>query len=143
MGRILACEQEGNLYTAEVEVEGYEKLNSWKRKLTMDASECTWIVEDVIDAKEAVEIDWLLHSLSQPVEDDEKVIIQRNGIRLEISVQEGLLSEVLISDTYDVDLNAGLPPEHHVTMPQQYHMQWKTKRDNKHLIKVKMKVVSE
>lgn len=141
VGKILSCEQSDSRYTAEVEVEGYEKLNTWRRKLTMDALKHTLVVEDVIVAKEDVEIEWLLHSLGEPGDQDGITIIERHGIRLEITVQEGLQPEAVLSDTYDVDLNAGLPKEQHVTMPQQYHMKWTTPaRKKEHRIRVLLKI---
>ena len=39
-----------------------------------------------------------------------------------------------------IDLNEGEPEQYHVTMPEQFHMSWKTAPKKKHHIVVKMKI---
>ena len=45
-------------------------------------------------------------------------------------------------ESYDVDLNEGEPEQFHVTMPQQYHMTWKTEAKREHRIVVQMRIIA-
>ena len=66
--------------------------------------------------------------------------LARNGWRLEIIPEAGELSGGEISDQYDVPLNAGEPEQYHVTMPQQYHMRFHTRKKQVHDIRVRYRV---
>ena len=45
-----------------------------------------------------------------------------------------------IKDQYDIDLNAEVPKEYQVTMPQQYHVYYTAEKATKHVIKVRFSV---
>ena len=64
--------------------------------------------------------------------------MERKGEKLEIEAQD--ISLVEITDKYDTDLNDGVPKEYHVTMPQQYHIYFKSKKSKNHKIVVKYKI---
>ena len=69
------------------------------------------------------------------------IVIERNGVRLDVQPLEGLDVHAQITDQFGVDLNEGEPEAYHVTMPPQYHMAWRTtKSQTEHHIKVQMKI---
>ncbi len=152
VGEILTCTEKEGVYTAALDLsKAYPMLEKYVRHLTMDEKACTFTVEDDVYADEPVQIDWLLHSLSQPKEhmvdaaecksENVYVSIQRNGIRLDVHPESGLDVHANISDKFGVDVNEGEPEAYHVTMPTQYHMTWRTaKAKTEHHIKVSMNI---
>lgn len=157
VGEIVTCTENDGVYTAVLDLTGaYPMLEKYVRHLIMDEKACTLTVMDDVYAKEPVQIDWLLHSLSEPIESSETtellesasdkagcVVIERNGVRLDVQPQEGLDVHAQITDQFGVDLNEGEPEAFHVSMPKQYHMAWRTtKPKTEHHIKVQMKVTS-
>jgi len=138
-GKILSCEEKDGIKKAVLDIsEAYASLQSFQRTFTL--MEDRLLVEDEIEAREPVVITYPLHSLSRPVEENGEVIVERGEVRLHIRLMEGELGECEISDRYEVDLNEGEPEEYHVTMPQQYHMQWKTPRKKTHRIVVEYEI---
>jgi hypothetical protein len=74
--------------------------------------------------------------LSQPTSDGNNVILERENVKMTIIPDENLtLSE--ISSKFDVDVNDGQPPEHHVTEKDQYHIYYKTQKSKSHKFEVK------
>lgn len=144
-GKIESCEQNGRIFTARLNLSNaYESIDSWTRCFTMDAAEKTLIVEDVISGADAHQLEWLLHSLSEPVISYGKIVIVRSGIRLIVEPMEGLLSDVQISDRFETDLNAGRPEYcEKAVAPQQFHMKWKTQKAKEHRIAVKFTIEKE
>ncbi|MBQ4051119.1 MAG: heparinase II/III family protein [Oscillospiraceae bacterium] len=141
IGSVGACHQNGSIYTAELDLDdAHPALRNWKRKLTMDADERTLMVEDFVEADNEVTLDWLLHSLSRPEADGNGAFLTRNGICLDICPLEGIDTAAEIIDYFPVDLNEGEPEQYHVTMPEQFHMTWKTEKKKSHHIIVKMKI---
>lgn len=136
VGKIISCEEKGDIRKAVVEMsEAYNNLKLWRRTFTL-TKDCVW-VEDEIEAAEPVQITYPLHMLAMPVErQDGTVYVQRRNAGLLISPLEGELSECVITDRFEVDLNAGEPEAYHVSMPPQYHMSWKTPKKTSHYIKV-------
>lgn len=141
-GKVESCEQKGDIFTAKLDLSNaYESLDSWQRCLTMDASAGTLIVEDTVCGAQAHQLDWLLHSLSEPKAEAELVTIVRKGIRLTIEPLEGLCPGVKITDEFETDLNAGIPEDQQkVDAPRQYHMKWQTAKAKTHKIVVKFTV---
>ncbi len=148
MGETVTCTEKDGIYTAELDLTGaYPMLQKYVRHLIMDEKACTLTVRDDVYAKEPVQIDWLLHSLSEPIESTSDkagcVVIERNGVRLDVQPQTGLDVHTRITDQFGVDLNEGEPEAFHVSMPKQYHMAWRTaKPKTEHHIKVQMKITS-
>ena len=144
VGEILTCSENNGVYTIVLDLsKAYPMLEKYVRQLIMDEKACMLTVLDDVYAKEPVEVDWLLHSLSEP-EVDEKgnVRIERKGVRLDVQPQIDLDVQAVISDRFGVDLNEGEPEAYHVTMPRQYHMAWRSVETKKeHHIKVKMKII--
>ena len=141
VGSVGACRKADNIYTAELELsDAHPALKSWKRILTMDADALTLTVEDFAEAEKEVTLDWLLHSLSRPEADGNGAFLIRNGIRLDIRPLEGIDTAAEIIDRFPVDLNEGEPEQYHVTMPEQFHMTWKTAPAKQHHIIVKMQI---
>lgn len=142
IGDIEYCRQSGNVFEALMDLDNaYETLSGWKRKLTMDADAKTLIVEDTLSADDPVILDWALHTLSQPTEENGTVYVRRNGITLKIEVLEGLNGKVIFSNKFDTDLNEGIAPENHAVMPKQYHIKWQTDNKKEHYIKVKLSIL--
>lgn len=144
VGSVGECGQDGNIYTAVLELDNaHPALIHWQRKLIMDADTLTLTVEDRVEAEKDVALSWLLHSLSRPEADGNGAHLTRNGIRLDIKPVEGISGGVDIIDYFPVDLNEGEPEQYHVTMPDQFHMTWKTEAKKKHHIIVEMKITKE
>lgn len=142
VGEILACAEKEGIYTAELDLtKAYPMLQKYVRRLILDEKTCTLTVKDDVYADKPLQLDWLLHSLSQPTAtEDGCITIERNGVRLEVQPQKGLDVHAKITDQFDVDLNEGEPEAFHVTMPPQYHMAWRTERKAEHHISVQMKI---
>lgn len=111
----------------------YDNITLWQRSLQLQGNCLT--VTDTVEAEQAVEVLYPLHTLSQPCARDGRVFVERKGQTLEI-IPEGLtLAE--ITDKPDVDLNEGVPAEDAVTMPPQYHIYFRTEKAKKHTITVR------
>ena len=107
----------------------------------MDTAEKNLIIEDTISDTDEHQLEWLLHSLSEPRAEEDKIIIIREGIKLTIEPMLGLLPEVQITNRFDVDLNAGIPEAREKAVaPAQFHMKWRTKKGKEHRIVVKFTV---
>lgn len=143
VGEIVTCTENDGVYIADLDLtKAYPMLKKYIRHLIMDEKACTLTVQDDVYAKEPVQIDWLLHSLSEPEADGKgNVMIERKGVRLDVQPQNGLDVHAVISDQFGVDLNEGEPEAYHVTMPKQYHMAWRTIEPKaEHHMKVQMKI---
>ncbi len=135
VGRIVYCREEGGVKTAQLDLTAaYESLAKWVRTFTL--SGLTLIIEDEIEALKDVVITYPLHSLGCPKQVGDEVWIEREGITLKVRPLEGELTDCEISDRFETDLNEGEPQGYHVTMPQQYHMKWKTPAKKVHKIVV-------
>ena len=106
----------------------------------MDAKAKTLLVEDELKAENDVKLTWMLHTLSLPKEENGRITVVRNKIKLSIEILEGLLPEISISDSFDVDLNEGIPNEKKAVMPPQYHITFKSASAKSHKIRVKFTV---
>ena len=140
--RIVSCSDEGERKTAVLDLSAaYPSLELWRRTLILEAGRLT--VTDEIDGREEVEITWPIHTLSRPEADGNAVRVTRRGVSMRAEPAEGglVLSEIL--DRFPVDLNAGQPTAYHVTMPQQFHVFWRTERKRHHRITVVMTVSAD
>ena len=125
------------LVAGSCETDSYVKIAQ-----TMDAAAKTLTVEDTLCSKEEHTLQWLLHSLGEPVAEGSKVMIERKGIRLTIEPLEGLLPEAEIKDEYDVKINEGARGQYNkLVLPKQYHMKWQTASAKIHRIAVKLTVI--
>lgn len=143
VGEILTCTEKDGVYTAELDLtEAYPMLQKYVRRLILNEKTCTLTVQDDVYADKPVQLEWLLHSLSQPTaEEDGRISVVRNGVRLDVQPQVGLDVHAEITDQFGVDLNEGEPEAFHVTMPPQYHMAWRTSEAKpEHHINVQMKI---
>ena len=111
MGEIMTCTEKDGVYTADLDLtKAYPMLEKYVRHLVMDEKACTLTVIDDVYAKEPVQIDWLLHSLSEPVKNEKgNVVIERKGVRLDVYPQTGLDVHAVINDQFGVDVNEGEP----------------------------------
>ena len=142
---ILSCTQNGDLFEALLDLDNaYPTLSSWRRRLTMDAAARTLTVEDTVTAAEGeVTLDFLLHTLSRPVDTGAAVLVVRNGITLRIEVLEGLCPTPEILDTFAVDLNAGVNYEEKAVAPPQFHIRYTSKRAATHTLRVRLSIEKE
>ena len=141
-GKVVSCTREGDLFTALLDLDqAYEEIDSWKRQIVMDGAAKTVIIRDTLCSGQAHTLQWLLHSLGAPREEDGKVIIERKGVRLTVEALEGLLPAVQIKDEYDVKINEGARGQYNkLVLPKQYHMKWQTASAKNHRIAVKLTV---
>ena len=130
------------MFTALLDLDqAYEEIDSWKRQIVMDGAAKTVIIRDTLCSGQAHTLQWLLHSLGAPREEDGKVIIERKGVRLTVEALEGLLPAVQIKDEYDVKINEGARGQYNkLVLPKQYHMKWQTASAKNHRIAVKLTV---
>ena len=125
-GKVLYAreDEDGILQGAVDPSEAYEHVIAWTRAFAL--TEDTLTVTDHVELDAPYSLDYLLHSLSQPQHMSNGMQLERNGWTLQIVPKCGDLTDPQISDRFDVDLNEGEPESYHVSMPQQYHMRWKT-----------------
>jgi len=126
-GEIISCSQKENLLYGELDLTAaYPMLKVWNRRFYLEPGGIL-VVKDHIEADKPVTISWLLHTLSEPKEGNEGIVsLERNGIHLDIRPVSGLIKSCSITDKFDVDINEGVPPKYHVTMPPQFHLTWHT-----------------
>ena len=134
VGKIVSVDKENKKCLLDMST-AYPDINLCQRELSLEDSCLT--VTDTVKADTEVEITYPLHTLSLPYEKDGKVIVERKGEKLEITSP---LTLEAITDKYDVDLNDGVPEEYHATMPQQYHIYFKSKKQKEHKIITKLKI---
>lgn len=97
----------------------------------------TLIVEDRIDADTPVTVEYLLHTLSRPETDGTAASVARHDSRLRITPLTGGLTDCTVADEYDTPLNEGVPEAYQVTMPEQFHLRWRTEAKIHHCITVR------
>ena len=133
VGRFISVDKDNKACVMDMS-SAYPNISKWHRTLKLDNSGLT--VKDEIESKNDVEITYCLHTLSQPVANDNAVRVERNGKAMTIVPDSNLtLSE--ISDKFDVDVNDGQPEEFHVKTEPQYHIYYKTEKAKTHTFEVK------
>ena len=141
-GNILSAQDHGEYLAAAIDPSpAYPQILSWERHFSLTANEL--LVTDHIQLDAPHQITWLLHTLSRPEKQRDKISMLRKNIRLCIQPESGLLPTVSIRDEYDVPLNAGEPDEYHVSMPPQFHLAWETKKQQTHEIRVRFLITKE
>ncbi len=140
-GKILSCgsDENGTRQAVLDLTASYPMLREWLRTLKI-VDKHTAVIEDRITAEDAVTVTYALHTLSLPEPSGEGFSATRNGKRMEVLPEPGQFVSRVISDTYDVDLNTGVPKAYHVTMPQQYHVYFETEKKSVHHLRVVIKV---
>lgn len=113
----------------------YPMLSRCRRTWLLDEKKL--VVEDEILAEEPHEISWLLHSLSEPERmPDGSVRIARKGEAVRILPDPAFCGEAGISGEFGVDLNDGVEEKVRVSMPQQFHITFRTEKQKTHRIRV-------
>lgn len=118
--------------------EAYDHVHHWTRSFELSSDMLT--VTDHVELDAPASIDYLLHSLSMPLPVQNCIHIERNGWQMDILPERGDLQALQVTDFFEVDLNEGQPEAYHVTMPQQYHMRWKTPVRQIHDIRVSFRI---
>lgn len=136
---IVEFDAENKTFTMDITPAYEGRVTKYFRTVSLDSWGIT--VSDEIEAEKTVEITYPLHSYAQPLDiGGERVEISRRNATLTVEPVSGGLRLLRIADEYDVELNEGEPVEYHVTMPQQYHVFYKSEKAKKHLITVKYTV---
>ncbi|MBQ3708674.1 MAG: heparinase II/III family protein [Clostridia bacterium] len=139
VGKIVEVRDDGETKRAVLDLtEAYPMLTLWRRTLILGNGSLNVI--DEIEADHPVAVTWPLHTLSRPVPDGNAVTVERRGARMMVTPQEGDLTLEEILDRFPVDLNEGVPEAYRVTMPEQFHLYWKTPRRAVHRIEVELAV---
>lgn len=137
VGKIVSVDKESKCFV--MDMSGcYDKLNKWQRTISLNDTGITVI--DEIGAKEPVEITYCLHALSQPESIDNSAVIERNDKKLTITPKDGCMELECISDKFDIDVNEGQPEHLHVKTEPQYHIYYKTKKKDTHILKVEFTI---
>lgn len=137
VGKIVSVDKENKSCVLDMS-SCYEKLNLWKRTITLHEKQLN--VYDEIEAVGEVEVTYCLHALSLPYCDDNTVHIERNGRKLTIVPQDDCLELVSISDRFDVDVNEGQPENLHVKTEPQYHIYYKSSPKSRHVLNVNFEI---
>ena len=137
--KIIDFDGEMRRFTADITPAYDGAVLKYLRYFSLEGNVVT--IRDEIETVEETEITYPLHSYGMPVKGDgESVVIERENARLTVTPEGGCLKLGAISDKYDVDLNEGEPEQYHVTMPQQYHVYYKTDKAKKHTLTVRYSV---
>lgn len=118
--------------------DAYEDIKKYERTIALDENGI--IVTDIIESDTEVSVKYPLHTLVEPKADGEKVTVKRDNCVLTIEAVSGDLKLKAIKDKYDVDLNAEVPKEYQVTMPQQYHIYYEAPKAKEHRFSLKFNV---
>ena len=140
-GKILSCslKDDGTKQAVLDLTESYPMLKEWVRTLTV-VDKHTAVIEDTIIAENNVTVTYALHTMSPPQPSGEGFSVKRGGKVMEVCPAPGQFVTRRLSDAYDVDLNADVPPAYHVTMPQQYHVYFETSKKSVHHLRVVIRV---
>lgn len=140
-GKIISCDDHGDYLQAELDLTAaYPMLKTWTRRFIL-YTRGLLVVKDHIEAEKPVTISWLLHTLSEPVLDQNgRVSLDRKGVHLDIYPISGLSGACQISDKFAVEVNEGVPEAYRVTMPQQYHLTWTTPAASFHDIEAALSI---
>ena len=137
-GIIKKCEATETTRHATADITpAYPMLKSYIREYSLQKTNDKSIatIKDIIISENPVTVTYLNHTLSEPeCNSDGSVTVIRNNIKLEIIPRKGLIPKASYTDKFAVDLNEGIAPEHRVTMPPQYHINWKSERAAHHEI---------
>jgi hypothetical protein len=128
-GRIAACgiRGDGVRYASADLAEAYPALRSYTRTYTLErrGDDIIAVVTDTLEAGKPVTVSFLNHTLSRPdCNADGTATVERGGVSLYIKPLRGLLPGVSCIDQFAIDVNEGVPPEHRIEMPPQYHLAW-------------------
>ena len=120
-GRILDAHTEGNSLRVRIEAgSAYAPDLHWERTYMLEGNRLT--VTDVLQWDHPFTVLYPLHTLSQPYAQGDSVTVRRGPFTLTVQPQAGFTDTPVLSDHYDVDLNAGEPAAYHVSRPPQYHI---------------------
>lgn len=119
----------------------YEHLTKYERSIALDEDGIT--VTDLIESAHPVAITYPIHTLAMPQRDGDCVTVSRERCGMKIAVLAGDLVPETITDQYDIDLNEGEPEAYRVTMPPQYHIYYRAKPSNRHLLKVRFSLIRD
>ncbi|MBR6569959.1 MAG: heparinase II/III family protein [Clostridia bacterium] len=121
--------------------DAYEHIIAWTR--SFELTDDRLLITDHVELDSPQRLDYLLHSMAQPIPTGNDLHLRRNGWRLDIHPQEGDLHSPVVSDQFETDLNAEEPAAYHVSMPAQYHMRWQTPVRQVHNITVLMNITKQ
>lgn len=142
-GKIKECKElDNNEFTATLDLsEAYPTLKHWIRHLHMTNDGIITIKDDILADKD-VEISWLLHSLSEPSLENGNFVINRQGKKLTIIEQSGILDNPHTTSEFDPHVFHNMPEGvvPWMELDDQYHTTWKTNKLKQHNIEVKFKI---
>ena len=140
-GKIISCGERGGLLYAELDlIDAYPMLEAYTRSFELKETgggTVQIIVRDKLKAGSPVTVSYLNHTLSEPVIlKNGQVTVSRGGFLMSIEPVSGLINEPQMTDKFTVGVNDGVPPEHWINVPPQYHLRWETEAAAEHDISV-------
>ncbi|HYE06347.1 MAG TPA: heparinase II/III family protein [Planctomycetota bacterium] len=126
VGRIDSLHERGDLAVAALDLSGaYPQLTSYRRRLLFLRPGLI-LVHDELVAPTPVTCSWLAHTMSRPAIASGVMDVVREpaALRLALYGPDGRVTDCLMSDRYDVDVNDGVPEHLHARVPPQYHLAW-------------------
>ena len=133
VGKIIDFSEEEKSITLDLS-SAYPNIKRFIRKISLKDNVIT--VNDTVDSDSDVDILYPLHTLSEPKQHNNNVLVERMGAKLTIAPLTDNLTLDSISDRFDIDLNEGIADEFKVKMPQQYHIYYKASAARRHDITV-------
>lgn len=120
--------------------EAYPMLEFYERSFELTPGEL--IVRDKIRAEEECQITWLLHMLSRPVlQEDGTLVLEHKGERAVVFPDKSFHGPAEISGRFEPDVNEGIEEAFCVSMPEQYHISFRTGLQKEHRLEVKIRIV--
>lgn len=141
VGKFVSWEHEENRsFRLTADLSGaYPMLLSYQR--TFELTEDELIVRDEIAAEKECEISWLLHMLSEPVlQEDGSLLLEHGGERAVVIPDPSFLKEADITGQFETDVNDGVEEAVQVSMPEQYHVTFRTKALREHHLCVRIRM---
>ncbi|MGI5892990.1 MAG: heparinase II/III domain-containing protein [Candidatus Merdivicinus sp.] len=136
-GKFTAWKHEGaNLFQIETDLsKAYPMLRSYRRTFCLSPEKL--VIKDEIHSDTPCQISWLLHTLSKPqLSSDGSILVQRDTEAIRILPDYSFEKNVEITEKFAVDVNDGVPASVQVSMPNQYHITFRTTKKTDHVIHV-------
>jgi hypothetical protein len=127
VGHIVSLDDSGPVAFTRLDLAGaYPMLQSYSRLVFLFRPNVVVVCDDLVSPI-AVPVSWLLHTLSPPKEETDRVSVYRDpaslGVQLFTAPDDLSFS---FTDRHGIDPNEGEPVELHRHQPKQYHLTWET-----------------
>lgn len=141
-GRFVKWEHDGARFfrlTVDLAV-AYPMLEYYER--TFELTEKELVIYDEIRSEQKCRISWLLHMLSRPaVREDGSLLLRHQGECAVIVPDPSFCGGAAVSDCFETDVNDGVAEEVQVSVPEQYHVAFRTAEAKEHHLCVRIQML--